>query len=378
MSQPVIFTREPVVNKKRAITANRLIAHGPNIGAVVEALNGLHEVWPKRHPVFISLARLVPTVELLDWQVADNAMIEIPTQALSRPQTLDLLPMLRDSGISTCLSWFKPGTDLPLDADWRFVLMDARKLSIPAGSPGIPLAWGLDSVDAFQRAVGNGYEGASGWFFLHGNPEPKALSPGHAQLVRLISLVRNNADISEIEALLKQDVAISYKLLRYINSAGFGLMCEIQSFRHAVTILGYSNLNKWLSLLLVTASRDPAAQAMMQTSIARGHFMEQIGAAFFPKSEIDNLFITGAFSLLPNLLGTSMHAVLEEMSLPESVVDALLHEEGEFAAFLKLAKAAENFDPTALLKHVEELQLDANQVSRALLASLSFADELQA
>ncbi|MEI2421892.1 hypothetical protein V6O07_16570, partial [Arthrospira platensis SPKY2] len=109
-----------------------------------------------------------------------------------------------------------------------------------------------------------------------------------------------------------------------------------------------------------------------------GHFMEQLGAAFFPKSEVDNLFITGAFSLLPNLLGTSMQAVLEEMSLPESVVDALLHEEGEFAAFLKLAKAAESFDATALLKQVEELQLDPEQVNRALLASLSFADNLQA
>lgn len=378
MSPPVILTREPVVNKKRAITANRIIAHGPNIGAVVESLNGLQDVWPKRHPVFISLARLVPTVEILDWKVADNAMIEIPTQALGRPQTVQLLPMLQDSGISTCLSWFKPGIELPLDADWRFVLMDARKLPIPGGAPGIPLAWGLDSVDAFQRAVANGYEGASGWFFLHGNPEPKALAPSHAQLVRLISLVRNNADLSAIEALLKQDVAISYKLLRYINSAGFGLMCEIQSFRHAVTILGYSNLNKWLSLLLVTASRDTAAQAMMQTSIARGHLMELLGAAFFPKSEIDNLFITGAFSLLPNLLGTSMQAVLEEMSLPESIVEALLHEQGEFAPFLKLAKAIESFDPTALLKQVEELQLDAAKVNRAILASLSFADNLQA
>jgi EAL and modified HD-GYP domain-containing signal transduction protein len=54
--------------------------------------------------------------------------------------------------------------------------------------------------------------------------------------------VRRNAEVKEIENVLKQDVALSYKLLRYINSAGFGLMCEIQSFRHAVTILGYEKL----------------------------------------------------------------------------------------------------------------------------------------
>lgn len=377
MIHTTILTREPVVNKKRAITANRLIAHGPNIESVVETLNDLHEVWPSRHTVFVSLARLVPTPDILAWQIASNTMIEIPAQALAHAKTRQLLPQLNDAGISTCLSWYSPGIEMPLDADWRFVLMDARKHPTPVGSPGIALAWGLADLDAFQGAVRNGYDGASGWFFLHGNPPPKALTPGHAQIVRLLNLVRNNADIKEIEALLKQDVAISYKLLRYINSAGFGLMCEIQSFRHAVTILGYSNLNKWLSLLLVTATRDPGAQAMMQTSIARGRFMEEIGGSFFDKSEHDNLFITGAFSLLPVLLGTSMQSVLDEMHLPESVTDALLHGEGAYSPFLKLAKASENFDSTALLKQATELQLTHEKINKALLSALGFADSLQ-
>src|SRR5690606_15874826 len=157
-----------------------------------------------------------------------------------------------------------------------------------------PLAWGLADIQAFQGAMQQGFEGASGWFFLHGNPPPKALTPAHGQIVRLLNMVRNGADIKDIERLLKQDVAISYKLLRYINSAGFGLMCEIQSFRHAVSILGYDNLNKWLSLLLVTASRDPSAPAMMQTAIARGRFMEEIGGALFDKPAPDDHLLTGA------------------------------------------------------------------------------------
>ncbi|HRP74778.1 MAG TPA: HDOD domain-containing protein [Rhodocyclaceae bacterium] len=377
MNHTTILTREPVVNKKRAITANRIMAHGPNIASVVETLNGLAEIWPTHHTVFVSLARLVPTPELMNWEVPANAMIEIPAQALAHAQTRALLPQLKDAGISTCLSWFSPGVELPLDADWRFVLMDVRKHPTPAGSPGIPLAWSLTDIEAFQNAVKAGYDGASGWFFLQGNPPPKALAPAHAQIVRLLNLVRNNADIREIEALLKQDVAISYKLLRYINSAGFGLMCEIQSFRHAVSILGYSNLNKWLSLLLVTASRDPGAPAMMQTSIARGRFMEEVGADFFDKSEYDNLFITGAFSVLPILLGTSMQSVLDEMHLPEGVSDALLHGEGEYAPFLKLARMSESFDCAGLQKQAAELQLTPEKINRALLVGLGFADSFQ-
>lgn len=378
MSQTTLLTREPVVNKSRAITANRLIAHGPNIAAVVDTLNSLKEDWPSHHPVFVSLGRLVPTPDIMNWSVPGNTMLEIPAQALAHPQTIALLPQLQQAGISMCLTWFVRGTALPPGVDWRFVLIDARKHPAPAGSPGLSLAWGLADVAAFRQAVGAGYDGASGWFFLHGNPPAKELSPGHAQIVRLLNLVRNNGEIKDIEAVLKQDVALSYKLLRYINSAGFGLMCEIQSFRHAVSILGYSNLNKWLSLLLVTASRDPSAPAMMQTAIARGRFMEEIGGGFFDKSERDNLFITGAFSLLHVLLGTSMQALLDEMHLPAAVSDALLHDEGEFAPFLKLARRCESFDSSGLAKAVAELHLAPEQINRAQLTALGFADSLQA
>ncbi|THF63862.1 HDOD domain-containing protein [Pseudothauera nasutitermitis] len=378
MSQTTILTREPVVNKSRSITANRLIAHGPNVGAVVDTLNALADIWPTRHTVFVCLGRLVPTPELMGWNAPPNAMVEIPAQTLAHPQTLALLPQLREAGISTCLSWYTPETQPPADADWRFTLLDARRNAKPGGAPGLSLAWGLADVPAFREAVGAGYDGASGWFFLHGNPPPKALSPAHAQIVRLLNLVRNNADIKEIETVLKQDVALSYKLLRYINSAGFGLMCEIQSFRHAVSILGYDNLNKWLSLLLVTASRDPGAQAMMQTAIARGRFMEEVGAGFFDKSQLDNLFITGAFSLLNVLLGTSMQALLDEMNLPAGITEALLYEQGEYAPFLKLAALCENFDGGALAAAAAELHVTPEQLNRAHLSALTFADSLQA
>ena len=376
MSQTTLLTREPVVNKNRAITANRLIAHGPNIAAVVEALSAQAEVWPTHHPVFISLGRLVPTPELMDWAIPANVAIEIPVQTLAHPHTQALMARLRDAGTGMCLTWYQPETALPAGHDWRFVLIDARRHAAPTGSPGLSLAWGLPDIGAFRQAVGAGYDGAAGWFFLHGNPPAKSLSPGHAQIVRLLNLVRNNGEIRDIEAVLKQDVALSFKLLRYINSAGFGLMVEIQSFRHAVSILGYDALNKWLSLLLVTASRDPSAPALMQTAIARGRFMEEIGAGFFDAAERDNLFITGAFSLLHTLLGTSIQTLLEEMNLPPRVSEALLYGQGDFAPFLHLAQCCESFDPKALQAAVDQLHLGCEQVNRAQLVGLGFADSL--
>ena len=69
-----------------------------------------------------------------------------------------------------------------------------------------------------------------------------------------------------------------------------------------------------------------------------------IGGGFFDAVERDNLFITGAFSLLHTLLGTSMQSLLEEMNLPANVSEALLYGQGEFAPFLRLAQACEQFE----------------------------------
>ena len=118
----------------KAITANRLIAHGPSMASVAEALTSQADVWPTHHPVFVSLGRLVPTPELMNWTIPDNAAIEIPAQTLVHPQTQALMAQLRDAGVGMCLTWFQPGTALPAGHDWRFVLIDARRNPAPTSA----------------------------------------------------------------------------------------------------------------------------------------------------------------------------------------------------------------------------------------------------
>ncbi len=377
MNQAVLITREPVINKQRQITANRLVVHAPTVKAAVATLNGLADAWPSTHAVFVCLGRLVPTTELLAWTPPPNTMFEIPAPALAYEQTCGLIPELQAAGMNLCLSWYRADIALPSGADFRFVLADATKNMQPKSLPGIAIATGLTDLPAFNAAVKSGYDGGSGWFFMRGQPPAKQLSPSHAHIVRLLNMVRNEAETKEIEAALKLDVALSYKLLRYINSPAFGLMVEVQSFRHAVTILGMEKLNKWLSLLLVSASKDPSAPALMQAALARGRFMELVGAQFVEKREVDNLFITGAFSLIDVLLGTTMEEVLGEMNLPEPITDALLRGEGMIRPFLDLAIACERLDPTALTEQMNKLQIPAEDVGRALVSAVAFADALQ-
>lgn len=372
----VLLTHEPVVNKSRAITANRLVVDANSMADVSDGLNAIAEQWPLERTVLLSLGRLAPDDSMLEWSLPENTLLEFPARQLADSQGAELARKLSERGLGLCAADYR-GEQLPPDLALRFSLVDVLEQPKAPRGAGLPLAVGLSNAAGFDTAVAAGYAGATGWFFLNSAPSAKKLMPGHAQIVRLLNLVRNEAPIKDIEAALKQDVALSFKLLRYINSAGFGLLAEVQSFRHAVTMLGYDKLNKWLSLLLVTASKDPGAPAIMQAAIVRGRLMEQLGQGFFDKSELDNLFIVGAFSLLDVLLGAHMEAVLAEMHLPEAVCDALTGRGGIYMPFLELARASEA-NPKLLAIQAEGIGVTAQTVNRAQLTAISFANTLQA
>lgn len=200
----------------------------------------------------------------------------------------------------------------------------------------------------------------------------KGINPAQALILQLMDMVRKNADVRQIETALKRDPALSYKLLRYINSSGFGLGTEIQSLRHAVSLLGYSPLYRWLSVLLATATDNAHSQALMQTAIIRGRFAEMLGQGLLPKSEAENLFVAGMFSLLDRLLGMPMEQVLESIQLPAPVEEALLSRGGMYGPFLALAEACESEEgPVGQL--ADSLFISARQVNEAHLAALRWA-----
>jgi len=204
----------------------------------------------------------------------------------------------------------------------------------------------------------------------------RGLNPAQAVIMQLMNLVTRNADIREIEAVLKRDPAISYKLFRYINSVGFGLGTEIHSIRHAVTMLGYSTLYRWLALLLATASNSDYAAPLMKTAIIRGRFAELLGASLLPKSEAENLFVAGMFSVLDRLLGQTMEEVLSHIPLSEALSEALLSRSGIYGPFLALAESCEQVDGRSAAL-ADALFLDAAQVNRAHLAALAWTQNLK-
>jgi EAL and modified HD-GYP domain-containing signal transduction protein len=189
-------------------------------------------------------------------------------------------------------------------------------------------------------------------------------------------MVSKDADVKDVENGFKRDPALSFKLLRYINSVGFGLSCEIQSIRHALTILGTKQLYRWLTLLMVTAGENSASPALMKTAITRGRLTELLGTDFFDKNDRDNLFIVGVFSLLDAMLEMPMDQVLEKVLLPEAVTDALLNHEGIYGPFLQLAEAVENDDGPRIAELATSLQYDPDKVNDCHIAALAWVESL--
>ncbi len=387
----VFMSRQPLVNRQSRIIATRLTLHLGDQASTVDAVNTLStlaNVWPQSEkPVFISCGRTGCEAGILDWSAPDNATIELPATTLVGQAGPDVIAALQTFQPTICLH-FDPQAAQALSAgvQFRFIGFDAHQfqlgqlklLTARTRTYGIGIAFNVETSEQFRACLEAGITAAAGWFFTSPTGVPaKALSPGQANIVRVLNLVRQNADIREIEAALKLDVAISYKLLRYINAAGFGLSCEIQSFRHAVNMLGYEKLNRWLSLLLGTASKDPMAPALMHTALLRARLMEMLASGLVDKSEYDNLFITGAFSLLDALLGVGMEQALEAMRLPEPICDALLSNGGRYQPFLDLAVASEADDGEAIADQAAMLGLTADQFNRAQLQALTFADAME-
>lgn len=201
------------------------------------------------------------------------------------------------------------------------------------------------------------------------------LPPSQSTIVQLINLVRSQADIDDIEYLLKRNPEISYNLLRFLNSSGFGLSCQINSFRHAVIILGYRKLFRWSALLLTNSRASTTPSAVGRTAVVRGRLMELLAAEKLPPEESENAFVVGVFSLLDTMLGQPMKMVIDTIALPQPVIDALLHRKGIFAPFLALTLACENCDAASFADAADALNLSNHQVNWAHLHALAWAED---
>lgn len=119
-------------------------------------------------------------------------------------------------------------------------------------------------------------------------------------------------------------MSLSYRLLRYLNSAAFTFSMEIHSIPHALTLLGEKALKKWISLVGVAALGDEVSGGLLKVPLLRAMFCELIGKRIGRLRKTNELFLMGLLSVMDALLNVPMKEVLSEIPVDEAIKNALL------------------------------------------------------
>lgn len=187
-------------------------------------------------------------------------------------------------------------------------------------------------------------------------------------VMRLVSaLNRPDVDLKKIEALIAQDVALSYKLLRYINSAYFSLPRRVDSIQRAVTLLGLRTMRSWATLISLS-NVESARSDLMTIALIRAKMCELLGEQLRLKQR-DTTFMVGLLSVLDLVAQAPMPEVLAALPLEEEINAALLRQEGGLGRILACALAYEQCD----WEIIKESGLDAAQVNEAYMTALTEA-----
>ncbi len=227
----------------------------------------------------------------------------------------------------------------------KSLMVDATLVMPPVlalvAQPGPHLATGMGSEARIAECAQAGFSWFAGDFALH---PPQDMNAGDGtsrkRLLALLGLLARDADSRELEVLLKQDPALSYHLLKLVNSAAFALSSPIHSFGQAINVLGRRQLQRWLQLLLYARQQDDGmSNPLLPLAAVRAAQMEGLSKALgWERDQQDMAFVAGVFSLLDVLLGMPMTEIVAALSLDLDVVMALLDRAGPLGELLALVE----------------------------------------
>lgn len=224
------------------------------------------------------------------------------------------------------------------------------------------LAEKVETPAQYRLCMDLGFSYFQGYFFSR--PEVvsgRELPPqklAHLQLLREIH--RPEISIEELERVIKQDLSLSYKLLSYINSVGFGLLQKVTSIRQALTLLGQQNLRLWASLLLLSSLAADKPDELIVSSIVRARLCERLAQSVKINSQSSDLFLLGLFSQIDAVMDRPIQEVIAPLPLADDVKEALLGRHVPLRLILEAVQAYEHGDweGLGLAAQVLGLQMD--------------------
>ena len=235
----------------------------------------------------------------------------------------------------------------------------------------------VETHKEFDSAKTCGYSYFQGHFFSKPIIEQGKKIPGNKLVcLRLLQQInRTEMSYEDMENIIKQDVSLTYKLLRFINSLWFGLRHKVRSIKHALVCLGPEEIRKWSALVSLQDMGVDKPDELMVQALIRARMAESMSAPCGLRGYGSDLFLMGMFSVLDALLDAPMRTILEKMPINEQIKTALLGSPGRFRTVYDMILHYERGDWGSFSVKAHELGIEEKIIPGIFNESLKWANQ---
>ncbi len=241
------------------------------------------------------------------------------------------------------------------------------------------LAEKVETKDEFEEAIKLGYDYFQGFFFS----KPVLVSGNdfrmfnNTYLLLLSELNKAEPSYDLLEDIVKKDFSITFKLLKLVNSAAFYSRNRITTIRHALTMLGFKELKKWFSLLMIRDVGDDQPKELTRMSLIRAKMLEAMIKQTELKQYASEGFLIGLLSLADVILDRRMDEIIVDIPLDEEIIHALYRDPGLFTDLLIVTEKYEKGDWTDIKVLIEPYRMDFLDVSNYYLEAIDWVNIIE-
>lgn len=208
------------------------------------------------------------------------------------------------------------------------------------------LAEKVETEAEFEACKALGFDYYQGYFFEKPTiVEGKKIDSSKATVVKLLRMIQGGSELAEVSDEISKSPELSINLLKYINSAGSGVKCEVSSIGQAVSFLGRLPLSQWLMLFLYAGAENKFANPLMESAILRANIMSCFAKKLKKdKSMIDKAYLTGLLSFFDAIMQIPVEKIKDEIALDAEILDAITTRQNMLGKLLQIAVIIEKGD----------------------------------
>jgi EAL and modified HD-GYP domain-containing signal transduction protein len=307
----------------------------------------------------------ITVLEILETEKPDRNLVELCRAYKEKGYAFALDDFTYDES-------FRPLLEIADYVKIDLLIQDRKRLAetvqVITQYPAKLLAEKVETKEDFQFCRDLGFELFQGYFFAKPAViKTKALSPSQIILIDLFNGLAKEEELYVLEKLFKKSPQLDIKLLTFINSAGFYLMEKVTSIRQTMMLLGYKNLQKWVSLMLFAQDmEDFRSNPLLERAAIRGLMMESIVKKNTSSRSIgDSAFMVGILSLTHVLLGITQGELVSKLNLAGDIQNALIDKEGILGLALLIAEKLEAEELDDVREVLKQLNLSIHDVLTA-------------